>query len=134
YFNAFSTGADSQALGLDSVAIGMGAIASNAGDVALGANSVTAKAKGQNEVEINGETYEFAGTNPTSTVSVGDGGSERTISNVAAGELSKTSTDAVNGSQLFATNTALEDLNTSVGELTDTPLNFAANTGDNVGR
>ncbi|WP_434663953.1 hypothetical protein ACMYSL_05285 [Klebsiella sp. MISC125] len=134
YFKANSTGDEANAAGLDSVAIGMGAIAHNINDVALGANSVTGDVKGQNDVEINGETYEFAGKNATSTVSVGDVGSERTISNVAAGELSKTSTDAVNGSQLFATNSAVEDLNTSVGELTDSPLTFAANQGDDVKR
>ncbi|MFH3081020.1 hypothetical protein ABK898_25745, partial [Klebsiella sp. KE9038] len=134
YFNAFSTGEDSQALGLDAVAIGMGAIAHNASDVALGANSVTDATVGTAGVSINGTDYAFAGANPASTVSVGDAGSERTITNVAAGRLSETSTDAVNGSQLFATNTALEDLNTSVGELTDSPLTFAANQGDNAKR
>ncbi|HGM5493492.1 TPA: hypothetical protein ACKP1B_005226, partial [Serratia fonticola] len=110
------------------------AIARHANDVALGAGSVTGDVKGQASVEINGETYAFAGANATSTVSVGGVGSERTISNVAAGELSKTSTDAVNGSQLYATNTALENLNTSVGELTDSPLTFAANQGENAKR
>jgi autotransporter adhesin len=38
------------------------------------------------------------------TVSVGSVGNERTIVNLAAGTLSAVSTDAVNGSQLFATN------------------------------
>ncbi|VUT06222.1 YadA-like family protein [Klebsiella huaxiensis] len=129
YFHANSTGADSQALGLDAVAIGMGAVANNAGDVALGAGSVTGDVKGQASVEINGETYEFAGKNATSTVSVGDVGSERTISNVAAGELSQTSTDAVNGSQLFATNTALENLDNSVGGLQNDALLWDADKG-----
>nr|WP_227852826.1 YadA-like family protein [Klebsiella oxytoca] len=134
YFKANSTGDEADAVGLDSVAIGMGAIAHNANDVALGADSVTAKAKGQNDVKINGKPYEFAGKNATSTVSVGDVGSERTISNVAAGLLSAESTEAVNGSQLYATNTALEGLNNSVGELTDSPLTFAANQGENAKR
>jgi len=38
-------------------------------------------------------------------VSVGKTGVERTITNVAAGRLSATSTDAINGSQLYAVNT-----------------------------
>ncbi|TYF93055.1 hypothetical protein DJ542_11705, partial [Klebsiella grimontii] len=112
----------------------MGAIAYNASDVALGANSVTDATVGTAGVSINGTDYAFAGANPASTVSVGDVGSERTITNVAAGRLSETSTDAVNGSQLYATNSAVENLNTSVGELTDSPLTFAANQGDNAKR
>ncbi|WP_375538839.1 YadA-like family protein [Klebsiella oxytoca] len=127
YFNANSTGEDSQALGLDAVAIGMGAIAHNANDVALGAGSETAAAAGTAGVSINGTDYAFAGANPTSTLSVGSEGAERTITNVAAGRLSETSTDAVNGSQLFATNTAIDTL-------ADTPLTFAANQGDNAER
>ncbi|MCY1526329.1 Autotransporter adhesin UpaG [compost metagenome] len=45
-------------------------------------------------------------------VSVGDKGAERQITNVAAGEISATSTDAVNGSQLNATNQAINNLTT----------------------
>src|SRR5205814_10624760 len=62
---------------------------------------------------INGKTYAFAGTTPVGTVSVGDAGAERTITNVAAGQINAGSTDAINGSQLFATNTAIEDLKRS---------------------
>ena len=40
-------------------------------------------------------------------VSVGSAGAERQIKNVAAGEVSKTSTDAINGSQLYAVADAL---------------------------
>ncbi|WP_242113383.1 hypothetical protein, partial [Luteimonas aquatica] len=63
---------------------------------------------------IDGTTYSYAGTAPTSTVSVGAVGAERTITNVAAGRVSASSTDAVNGSQLHATNTAIENLSTEV--------------------
>ena len=122
YFHANSTGADSQALGLDSVAIGMGAVANNAGDIALGAGSLTEAAVGTAGVTLRGIDYAFAGANPTSTVSVGSEGAERTITNVAAGRLSETSTDAVNGSQLYATNTALDELHTSVGGLQNDAL------------
>ncbi|MBO3278328.1 hypothetical protein JFY56_24230, partial [Pseudomonas sp. Milli4] len=57
------------------------------------------------------------GTAPTSTVSVGSVGNERTITNVAAGRLSADSTDAINGSQLFATNSAIDTLSDDVGNL-----------------
>lgn len=122
YFHANSTGTDSIAGGLDSVAIGMGAVANNMNDVALGANSKTASAVATTDVTINGVTYAFAGTAPTSTVSIGSVGAERTLTNLAAGRLSATSTDGVNGSQLFATNTAVENLYTDVGNLRDDAL------------
>ena len=48
---------------------------------------------------IGGRTYNFAGGNAVGTLSIGDSGAERTITNVAAGRVSATSTDAVNGSQ-----------------------------------
>lgn len=49
----------------------------------------------------NGKTVNYAGTTPISTVSVGAKDKERTITNVAAGRISATSTDAINGSQLY---------------------------------
>jgi autotransporter adhesin len=104
YFHANSVFADSQALGTDSVAIGPNAVANNAGDIALGSGSTTSAAVGTASALIGGNTYNFAGTTPLSTVSVGAVGAERTITNVAAGRLDGSSTDAVNGSQLFATN------------------------------
>lgn len=59
---------------------------------------------------IGGKTYNFAGTTSDGVVSVGDKTTNkyRTVTNVSAGRLNDTSTDAVNGSQLHATNTALD--------------------------
>ena len=52
---------------------------------------------------IGGITYGgFAGATANGVVSVGAAGSERRIQNVAAGEISATSTDAINGSQLYS--------------------------------
>ncbi len=99
----------------NSVALGSGSQATNVGDVALGANSTTQAAARTSAVTINGQSYAVAGANPTSTVSVGDVGKERTITNVAAGRVTKDSTDAVNGSELYATNQAIEALRTSSG-------------------
>jgi hypothetical protein len=116
-----AAGIDAVALGTSSTATGLGAIAlgslswaGNAGDVALGSNSVTAAAVATAGTTIAGTAYSFAGVAPTSTVSVGDVGSERTITNVAAGRLSSTSTDAVNGSQLYATNQAITNVNSQL--------------------
>lgn len=49
-----------------------------------------------------GISYTYAGSSPVGVVTVGSAGSERRIQNVAAGLVSATSTDAVNGSQLYA--------------------------------
>lgn len=49
-----------------------------------------------------GTRYTYAGSNPTGVITVGKAGSERRIQNVAAGLVSASSTDAVNGSQLYA--------------------------------
>lgn len=49
-----------------------------------------------------GTSYTYAGSSPAGVVTVGTVGSERRIQNVAAGLVSATSTDAVNGSQLYA--------------------------------
>jgi autotransporter adhesin len=92
------------------VAVGTGAGASTANSVALGAGSTTTAATPTSGTTIRGQDYTFAGANPAGVVSVGSAGQERQIQNVAAGQLSSTSTDAVNGSQLYATNQALETL------------------------
>lgn len=49
-----------------------------------------------------GTSYTYAGSSPAGVVTVGSVGAERRIQNVAAGLVSATSTDAVNGSQLYA--------------------------------
>ncbi len=104
YFHANSTLPDSQALGTDSVAIGPNAVANNAGSVALGAGSTTAGASNISGNAALGVTTNAGAvaTGSGSVVSVGAVGAERQIQNVAAGAVSATSTDAVNGSQLSA--------------------------------
>ncbi|MGC6693373.1 hypothetical protein ACPYIY_33685, partial [Burkholderia pseudomallei] len=103
YFPANSAGADSTATGTDAVAIGTGAVAGTNNSVALGANSVTAPANPTSSATVNGVTFGgFAGATPVGTVSVGDFNKERQITNVAAGQVTQTSTDAINGSQLYS--------------------------------
>ena len=102
------------ASGGNSVAIGASAKASIANSVALGSNSITDKdATEQKSTTINSITYNFAGaTSDTGMqVSVGAAGKERQIKNVAAGEVSATSTDAINGSQLFAVASQIKPIN-----------------------
>ncbi|WP_255171911.1 beta strand repeat-containing protein [Xanthomonas hortorum] len=105
---AVALGNASSAGAAGAVAMGDGASANIARSVALGSGSSAAAAVGTTSTVIRGTTYNFAGTAPTSTVSVGTVGNERTVTNVAAGRLSGTSTDAVNGSQLFATDQAVQ--------------------------
>ena len=73
-----------------------------AGDVALGVGSVASMVVNTTGTTIGGSGYTFA-----SALSVGSAGNERTITNVAAGQIAAASTDAINGSQLYATNQAI---------------------------
>ncbi|WP_298713693.1 S-layer homology domain-containing protein [uncultured Veillonella sp.] len=59
-----------------------------------------ASTKGMDAYTGNG-TYNYAGGTPAGVVTVGSVGKERRIQNVAAGLVSTTSTDAINGSQLY---------------------------------
>lgn len=144
---ASASGQGSASLGLQasasagqSVAIGRGASATEDSSVALGSYSTTSAAVGTSSATVNGITYSgFAGTSPTSTVSVGSSGSERTITNVAAGRVTSDSTDAINGSQLYqvanqvGTNTtAINNLSTQVNSYGDqiTNLNNRVNDMD----
>lgn len=86
-----------------STAIGTNAKTEHYSGVAIGFNSTTSDVNGVVSSTIDGVTYgNYAGHRPTSVVSIGSKGFERQLQNVAAGNVSKTSTDAVNGSQLHA--------------------------------
>ncbi|MEZ0532944.1 YadA family autotransporter adhesin [Enterobacter sp. KB-221C9] len=122
--SSIAMGNNAESVGANSTAIGAGAKATNANDVALGSNSVTEAAVATTGVTIRGQEYSFAGTAPTSTVSVGSAGNERTITNVAAGRISATSTDAVNGSQLYATNQAIENITASVSDISASAVQY----------
>ena len=87
----------------NATSIGAAATASHAGAVALGNGSTTRGATSENSATVGPLTYGgFAGNSPASVVSVGSAGAERQLVNVAAGNISATSTDAINGSQLYA--------------------------------
>jgi len=115
--NSTSTGTHTAALGASAnasaeaaLALGASANASHANAVALGANSVTKAAVASNEATVNGVYYSgFAANNTASVVSLGDAGKERQLVNVAAGQISATSTDAINGSQLYLVASGLRD-------------------------
>ena len=144
--NALAIGANAVTNGNETIAIGKSANASNANAVAFGknanasiANSVAigsdsttdTNATRQANTTINGITYNFAGaTSDTGMqVSVGAVGKERQIKNVAAGEVSATSTDAINGSQLFAVASQIKPQLKYVSIKSDTELDNANNDG-----
>ena len=144
--NALAIGANAVTNGNETIAIGKSANASNANAVAFGknanasiANSVAigsdsttdTNATRQANTTINGITYNFAGaTSDTGMqVSVGAAGKERQIKNVAAGEVSATSTDAINGSQLFAVASQIKPQLKYVSIKSDTELDNANNDG-----
>jgi hypothetical protein len=100
---SFAGAYQANATGQSSVALGDNANATHDNSVALGSQSVSKIEKQVTTATVGTNTYNgFAGTNPIATVSVGTEGKERQIVNVGAGEISATSTDAINGSQLYA--------------------------------
>ena len=99
------------------------------GAVVLGNTSSADQYAAATDSTINGVTFEAAGyagntgLNNGSIVSVGATGAERQIKNVAAGAVTATSTDAVNGSQLYKTAETILKM----------PINMAGDSGDTVG-
>lgn len=112
-------GTHSKATAIDALAIGNNTIADKSNSVALGTNSVTDEAVATHQAVVNGVTHVFAGDSPQSVVSVGSKGRAgyggvqyytRQITNVAAGQVDPSSTDAINGSQLYA---AYDEINSN---------------------
>ena len=128
-------GTHGQATAIDAVALGNNTIADVQNGVAIGSNSVTELAVGttnikDNTTDIRFSNSTYAGSNPDSVVSFGTNGRAgaggvtsytRQLQNVAAGRVSSTSTDAINGSQLYDValeaqkyNTLVDGTNTTV--------------------
>ena len=118
--NGTAIGKSASVSAKDSVAIGTGAKATNENAVALGTGSETAATVATASESVNGVVHNFAGINPGSTVSVGKTGMERTVTNVAAGRISATSTDAINGSQLYAVTTEVNKGTVYAGDVKGT--------------
>ncbi|MBS0426391.1 MAG: YadA-like family protein, partial [Proteobacteria bacterium] len=112
---AIASGIGASASATNSVAMGTNASATTANSVALGANSTTGATTSTTGTNIRGTDYTFAGGTSTGVVSMGSVGGERQVTNVAAGQLNASSTDAVNGSQLYATNQAINNIAIAAG-------------------
>ena len=118
--NGTAIGKSASVSAKNSVAIGTGTKATNENAVALGTGSETAAAVATASESVNGVVHNFAGINPGSTVSIGKTGMERTVTNVAAGRISATSTDAINGSQLYAVTTEVNKGTVYAGDVKGT--------------
>ena len=117
---ALAIGTFSEATGTNSVAIGTGAQTPQSGAVAIGGGSTTYGLQGRQITDADialtdGTTMSltnFAGASGVlegSMVSFGKIGNERQLKNIAPGAVSATSTDGINGSQLFAVAKKLGD-------------------------
>ena len=89
--------------------------------VVLGSNSTVLAPVATTSHTIAGIQYNFAGTAPVATVSIGAEGKERTLTNLAAGRISSASTDGINGSQLNAVIETLNSLNNELTTLKNAP-------------
>ena len=98
----------------NAVAVGTGANASLANSVAIGGGSVTDKeGVAYTTRTILGTTYTWAGGATTiagDVVSIGKKGYERQLINLSPGDISANSTDAINGSQLYAAMAEIEKI------------------------
>ena len=108
-------GTHGQATAVDALALGNNTVADVQNGVAIGTNSVTELAVGttnikDNTTDIRFSNSNYAGSNPDSVVSFGTNGRAgaggvtsytRQLQNLAAGRVSATSTDGINGSQLY---------------------------------
>ena len=111
--DSVAIGHNTKVNGQNTVAIGANITAATNGSVILGDSS---KADGSHATEtvaskeIDGHTYTFEGKAKDAGrfVSVGEKGNERQIKNVAAGHVEANSTDAINGSQLYAVASRVE--------------------------
>ena len=123
--NSFVGGESSEVNGKNSFAFGNGAKANLDNTYAIGASAI---AEAENTVAIgNGAVADRA-----NTVSVGSKNNERIITNVAAGEVSATSTDAINGSQLNVVATEVANNKNNIASNTTIIHTLTNNVNDNL--
>ncbi|MEX3087188.1 YadA-like family protein [Escherichia coli] len=128
--NTIALGSQSQAIAAGAIAIGQGNKADGANAIALGNGSITgganaialgqgsyaglengtaigaqASAQGKNSVALGADSV----ATEADTVSVGNTTAQRKIVNMAKGDIDTDSTDAINGSQLYAISKSVAD-------------------------
>ncbi|EHU9785931.1 YadA-like family protein [Escherichia fergusonii] len=100
--NSIALGSNSDASGDNAVSLGESSFAGGTNSLALGSQS---SANGNNSVALGAGSV----ADIDNTVSVGNSTTQRQITNMAAGEISTTSTDAINGSQLYTISKSVAD-------------------------
>ena len=127
---SLALGALAAAQKTNAVAVGTGANATLSNSVALGGGSATDReGKAHESYTFLGNTYSWAGGKKViagDVVSIGKEGYERQLINLAPGNVSGTSTDAINGSQLYSAFKAIEAVNlTTAGNTGTGAVNLA---------
>ena len=146
-------GDSANAKGENSVALSKDSYAKDDNSVALGSGTITRSATQENTATVNGITYSgFAGNTPVAVVSVGSDKTEtytpadhstpgrtvtitphtRQIINVGAGEISATSTDAINGSQLYMVADQVGKNKTRIDNIRVRTSDVKVKAGDNI--
>ena len=146
-------GDSANAKGEKSVALSKDSYAKDDNSVALGSGTITRSATQENTATVNGITYSsFAGNTPVAVVSVGSDKTEtytpadhstpgrtvtitphtRQIINVGAGEISATSTDAINGSQLYMVADQVGKNKTRIDNIRVRTSDVKVKAGDNI--
>ena len=150
---AIALGDSANAKGEKSVALSKDSYAKDDNSVALGSGTITRSATQENTATVNGITYSgFAGNTPVAVVSVGSDKTEtytppdhstpgrtvtitphtRQIINVGAGEISSTSTDAINGSQLYMVADQVGKNKTRIDNIRVRTSDVKVKAGDNI--
>ena len=131
-------GSGASATGVNSVALGAGSIADRDNSVSVGGRQITNVAAGTQPTDAANMAQLVAATadavqydDPTHAVVTLDGASGTTITNVAPGAVTAASTDAINGSQLFAVQTQVDGLQTQVNTNTTAITNLTAQVDGN---
>ena len=146
-------GDSANAKGEKSVALSKDSYAKDDNSVALGSGTITRSATQETTATVNGITYSgFAGNTPVAVVSVGSDKTEtytppdhstpgrtvtitphtRQIINVGAGEISATSTDAINGSQLYMVADQVGKNKTRIDNIRVRTSDVKVKAGDNI--
>lgn len=122
-----SIGTGSNVEAVNGLALGQDAKSKNAGDIAIGYNSESSAANTVSDIQIGEQSLTLKDTVKQSknngTVSFGKDKIKRQIQNVAAGSISETSTDAINGAQLY-------NVIKATNEIANTEYTFKVNNVD----
>ena len=110
--NSVAIGRNASASNLESLALGYSAQAPQRASVALGSFSATDDLREVTPVTLNGRVYSFERNSAVGTVSGGSAARLRQWIFVAPGTVNATSTDAINGAQLFSGYEAIRRLGT----------------------